>query len=112
MYLQVGPTGTAQPTDPAAALENQFFRANVDPSSRYILPMPGGINGTRLHPSDSSFTNMLLAGDWTLNGVNAGCAESAITSGMLVSRALVGEPRDATFTDYFYQFGAPTPLAE
>ena len=107
----MGSTATA-PADPAAALETQFFRANVDPSARYILPMPGGINGTRLHPAGSSFANMLIAGDWTLNGVNAGCAESAITSGMLASRALVGEPRDETFTDYFLQFGAPAPLHE
>ena len=58
-----------------------------------------------LHPAARTFGNLLLAGDWTLNGVNAGCAESAITSGMLASREVVGEPRDHLFTDYFLQAG-------
>ena len=67
----------------------------------------GAIGGTRLHPAGSTFNHLWLAGDWTLNGLNAGCAEAAITSGMLASRALAGEPRDATFTDYFGQAGQP-----
>ena len=79
--------------------------------ARPCAPTPLTPIRTSAQPSDSSFSNMLLAGDWTLNGVNAGCAESAITSGMLASRALVGEPRDETFADYFFQFGEPTPLA-
>jgi len=28
---------------------------------------------------------MLLAGDWTHNGLDSGCAEAAVTSGMLAS---------------------------
>ena len=103
--LLVGGDGKRKFDDVEAALETQYFRANVDPSARYVIPMPGAINGTRLHPAARTFGNMLLAGDWTLNGVNAGCAESAITSGMLASREVVGEPRDHVFTDYFLQAG-------
>ena len=95
--------------DKRAAIETQYIRANVDPSARYVLPVPGGIGGTRLHPAKSTFSNMVLAGDWTLNGVNSGCAESAVTSGMLASRALVGAPRDDVFADWFLQFGPPLP---
>ena len=96
--------------DVRAALETQYYRANVDPSARYNLPMPGGISGTRLYPAARApFQNVLVVGDWTLNGVNAGCAESAITSGMLAARELIGVPRDSVFTDYFMQAGEWEP---
>jgi hypothetical protein len=93
--------------DKSDAIERQYFRANVDPSARYVISPPGAIGGTRLHPAGSTFNHLWLAGDWTLNGLNAGCAEAATTSGILASRALAGEPRDATFTDYFGQAGQP-----
>ena len=95
--------------DKACAIESQYFRSNVDPSDRYVLSPAAKIGGTRLHPARSTFAHLWLAGDWTLTGINAGCAEAAITSGMLAARALGGEPRDAQFTDYFLQFGAPEP---
>jgi len=100
-------TGSAAADDHAAVLASQYVRANVNPAERYVLSSPGKIGGTRLHPARSPFANLWLAGDWTLSGVNSGCAEAAITSGMLVARGLVGEPRDTKYTDYFYQFGPP-----
>ena len=85
------------------------MRANVNPAERYVLSPAGQIGGTRIHPARAPFGGLLLAGDWTLTAVNSGCAEAAITSGMLVARAVTGEPRDDVYTDYFYQFGPPMP---
>jgi hypothetical protein len=38
--------------------------------------------------------NLYLAGDWTKNGLDAGCVEAAVTSGMLCSRAITGQPTE------------------
>jgi len=35
-------------------------------------------------------SNLVLAGDWTDNGFNAGCLEAAITSGRMAARAVIG----------------------
>jgi len=39
------------------------------------------------------FLNLYIAGDWTLNGFNAGCVEAAVTSGLMACRALCGSPK-------------------
>jgi uncharacterized protein with NAD-binding domain and iron-sulfur cluster len=82
--------------DPSGAsgtdrLRSQFFRANIDPSERYVLSVPGSAK-LRLHPGDSGFENLFLAGDWTENGLNVGCVEAAVTSGMLAANAICGVP--------------------
>jgi uncharacterized protein with NAD-binding domain and iron-sulfur cluster len=46
----------------------------------------------RLRSDQSGFTNLYLAGDWTRNGLNAGCVEAAVMSGMQASRAICGSP--------------------
>jgi uncharacterized protein with NAD-binding domain and iron-sulfur cluster len=48
----------------------------------------------RLKPGDSGFSNLVMAGDWTYNAVNAGCVEAAVTSGMAASRFLCGYPAE------------------
>ena len=70
----------------AARFDAQFWRANIDPTERYVLSIPGGIS-KRLPPGDSDFTNLVLAGDWTRTTLNGGCAEAAIESGMLAAQA-------------------------
>ena len=73
--------------------DRQYWRANVAPSERYVLSVKGSTS-YRL-PSDSSgFDNLYLAGDWTYNGLNAGCVEAASMSGMQVSRAICGQPAE------------------
>jgi uncharacterized protein with NAD-binding domain and iron-sulfur cluster len=72
-------------------LKTQFWRANIDPSERYVLSIPGTAR-FRLHPGDSGFDNLFLAGDWTECGLNAGCVEAAVTSGMLAANAICGIP--------------------
>jgi len=75
-----------------ARLDAQFWRANINPSERYVLSLPGTAVH-RLHPAQSGFKNLVLAGDWTFNYLNAGCVEAAVISGRLASRALCGDPK-------------------
>ena len=72
-----------------ARLQGHFFRANVEPSDRYTLSLPGTI-GSRLRADDSGVENLFLAGDWIDNGFNAGCVEATVMSGMLCARAITG----------------------
>lgn len=66
----------------------QYWRANVNPSDHYVLSVPGS-SQYRLAAGDSGFANLILAGDWTLNGMNAGSVEAAATSGILAAHALL-----------------------
>lgn len=71
----------------------QYIRVNVDPSERYVLSVPKS-TFYRLKPGDSGFSNLVMAGDWTYNAVNAGCVEAAVTSGMAASRFICGYPAE------------------
>jgi len=69
----------------------QFWRANIDPSERYVLSVKGS-TAYRLRADESGFANLYLAGDWTRNGLNAGCVEAAVISGLQAARAICGQP--------------------
>lgn len=72
-----------------ARLESQFWKANIDPSERYVLSVTGS-SQFRLSSGSSGFTNFFLAGDWTDNGiVNAGCMEAGALSGIQAAQALL-----------------------
>ncbi len=71
----------------ARRLTSQYVRANVDPSDRYVQSLPGS-GAFRLKPGDSGFRNLVVAGDWTDCGLNAGCVEAATRSGILAARAI------------------------
>ena len=73
-------------------IDSQFLRANIDPTERYVTSPPGS-GKHRLKAWDSGFDNVVVAGDWIYTGVNFGCAEGTITSGLLASHALSGYPR-------------------
>jgi uncharacterized protein with NAD-binding domain and iron-sulfur cluster len=75
-----------------ARLEAQFFRANFQPTERYVLTRAGSV-ASRLRSDESGFSNLKLAGDWTRNGIDGGSVEAAVTSGMQASRAICGSPR-------------------
>ena len=77
----------------AARADGQYYRLNIDPSERYVLSVAGSTK-YRLKPGESGFTNLFLAGDWTLNGLNVGCVESATLGGVEASRAISGFPTD------------------
>jgi len=75
----------------AARFDAQFWRANVDPSERYVLSLPG-TGRHRIKPGDTGFDNLVIAGDWTDCGLNAGCVEGAVMSGRLAAHAVSGAP--------------------
>ena len=83
-----------------ARLDSQYWRANVDPSDRYVQSLPG-TDHLRLRSDDSGFANMVLAGDWTDNGLNAGCIEAAVMSGLKAANAILGrEPKTGVLGIY------------
>ena len=48
----------------------QYWTANVNPSDRYSLSLPG-TSGDRISPLDATYDNLVVAGDWTACGFNA-----------------------------------------
>jgi uncharacterized protein with NAD-binding domain and iron-sulfur cluster len=74
-----------------ARLDSQFWRANIDPSDRYVQSLPG-TDRLRLRADRSGYANLFLAGDWTDNGLNAGCIEGAVLSGLQAANAVIGRP--------------------
>lgn len=90
------------PADPDAAhqdedgadrhhFDSQFWTANVNPTDRYVLSLPGTLR-CRISPLDPTYDNLTVAGDWTANGHNEACVESAVMSGRLAAHALSGSP--------------------
>ncbi len=75
-----------------AALATQHASVNIDPSDRYVQSVPGS-DKHRLRPDESGYDNLVLAGDWTDCGLNAGCIEAAVMSGLIAANALLGRHR-------------------
>ncbi len=105
--------------DPGAGgmWETQYFRANYEPTERYVLSVPGS-TGARLRSDRSGFRNLWLAGDWTYTGINAGCVEAAAMSGLRAAAGLagvpaviVGEPSDGSVTDVLRPGPTAPPMA-
>ncbi len=72
---------------------SKFLRANIDPTERYVLSVAGSTK-YRLRANESGLGNVVLAGDWTHNGFNAGCVEAAAMSGIQAANAIEGKPLD------------------
>jgi hypothetical protein len=72
-------------------LGEQHFVAATDPSDRYVQSLPG-TDRHRLRPDQSGLANLVLAGDWTDCGLNAGCIEAAVLSGLQAANAVQGRP--------------------
>ena len=83
----------------AERLEAQFWRANINPSDRYVQSRPG-TSRFRLSPGESGYDNLVLAGDWTDSGFNAGCIEAATISGLLAARAIIGDERTSDIVGF------------
>ncbi|MDF2496092.1 MAG: hypothetical protein K0S66_3026 [Sphingomonas sp.] len=79
--------------------EGFYWRANVAASDRYTLCLPGSTRW-RISPLALDFDNLTVAGDWTANGLNTGCIEAAVMSGMLASNALSGSPPLASIVGF------------
>ena len=77
--------------DDETRLDGQYLRANVDPSDRYVLSLPG-TGRYRLRADESGYGNLALAGDWIDSSLNAGCIEAAVVSGIQAANAVLGRP--------------------
>jgi uncharacterized protein with NAD-binding domain and iron-sulfur cluster len=73
------------------AFDGQYWVANVNPSDRYVLSLPGSIK-YRISPLDYTYDNLTITGDWTNCSFNVGCVEAAVMSGRLAAHALSGFP--------------------
>ena len=76
----------------AERFDSQYWRANFEATERYVLSVKGSTK-YRLKAHQTDFPNLYLAGDWTNNGLNAGCIEATVMSGMQASRAICGVPQ-------------------
>jgi uncharacterized protein with NAD-binding domain and iron-sulfur cluster len=81
-----------RPTGGPERFKTQYWTANVNPSDRYTLTLPGTAKD-RISPLDNTYDNLTVAGDWTACGLILGCVESAVISGRLAAHALSGRPR-------------------
>jgi uncharacterized protein with NAD-binding domain and iron-sulfur cluster len=94
-----------------ARLDAQYWTANVDPSDRYVQSPPGSAIH-RLRADEAGYQNLFLAGDWTNCGLNAGCIEAAVLSGLQAANAVRGQPLLAGIAGSWYGLGqvdtAPT----
>jgi len=87
LHAASGATGEAR-------LDDQYWRANIGGSERYVLSPPGTL-AARLAPGDSGYANLYLAGDWVrVAAINAGCMEVAVMAGFGAAAALAGVPDD------------------
>jgi uncharacterized protein with NAD-binding domain and iron-sulfur cluster len=73
------------------AVAATHVQVNREPSERYVLTPPGSIRH-RLHPGRTGFDNLAVCGDWTANGVDLGCIEAAVASGLLCAEAVSATP--------------------
>jgi uncharacterized protein with NAD-binding domain and iron-sulfur cluster len=83
-----------------AALATQHVSVNVDPSDRYVQSVPG-TERYRLRPDESGYDNLVLTGDWTDSGMNAGCIEAAVVSGLEAANAVLGRHRFHRIRGYY-----------
>lgn len=73
----------------AVATASRHVRVNATGSDRYTLSLPKSIR-YRISPLARPVLNMTIAGDWTACGLDAGCIEAAVMSGMLAAHAITG----------------------
>jgi len=69
----------------------QFWIANVNPTDRYVLSLPGTVHN-RISPLDDTYDNLTVVGDWTECGLNLGCVEAAVMSGRLAAHHVSQKP--------------------
>jgi uncharacterized protein with NAD-binding domain and iron-sulfur cluster len=87
------------PSADEARFGTQFWVANVNPTDRYTLAVPGS-SRYRISPLDLTYDNLTIAGDWTDCGVNTGCVEAAVISGRLAAHAIARSPELADIVGY------------
>jgi len=92
--------------------DTQFWRANFQPTERYVLSAAGSIK-YRLRTDESGYNNLFLTGDWINNiGLNGGCIEAATMSGLQAARAVTGAGTPIVGEDDTWLLGQQTQAAE
>jgi hypothetical protein len=81
-------------------LTSEYLSVNIDPSDRYVQSVPGS-DKYRLRPDEGGYDNLVLAGDWTDTGINAGCIEAAVVSGLQAANAVGGRGRYYRIRGYY-----------
>ena len=84
--------------------DQQFWRANIDPTERYVTSPPGS-TAARLKAWGSGLSNLVLAGDWIYTGLNVGSVEGTVMGGRLASYAVSGYPALKDIVGYPVQQG-------
>jgi len=87
------------------AAPDDFMIYSTDPSDRYVQSPPGSTIH-RLRADEAGYQNLFLAGDWTNCGLNAGCIEAAVLSGLQAANAVRGRPLLAGIAGSWYGLGA------
>jgi len=83
----------------AARLEQQYVSANVSPTDRFTLTLPGSTK-FRISPLDATYDNLTIVGDWTACGFNEACVEAAVMSGRLGAHAIARLPKLEAIVGY------------
>ncbi len=81
----------------AERINQQYLRANIDPSERYVLSVVDS-SRHRIRTDDTGYSNLFITGDWIQNHFNAGFVECAVTAGILTARAVSGNKAIPIFT--------------
>jgi uncharacterized protein with NAD-binding domain and iron-sulfur cluster len=97
----VPPPGSPPPASNDERLAQQVVRANFQPSDRYVQALAGSTRFRLDAGRSPRFANLSLAGDWTYNGLNVGCVEAAVMSGLLAANDLLGRPHADAVVAYF-----------
>jgi len=81
------------PWTPADPFEDQYYRGNIERSSRYVLMEPGGLKD-RPEPVWLAASNLRFAGDWTKNGIDIPCMEGTVVSARMAAASILGVDPD------------------
>ncbi|HEY2258133.1 MAG TPA: FAD-dependent oxidoreductase [Solirubrobacteraceae bacterium] len=94
--------------DSPDGFDDQYYRANIAGTELYVLT-PAGTVADRIPSDASGFDNLVLAGDWTKNGIDGGCVESAAASGRQAAQKLTGAPAPVPGEHRAWLKAAPEP---
>ena len=91
----IPPRSEADTPEKAIKIVEKEGKSYLEDDTKAWWPKVNPQNGAfdnRLNGGQSGFSNLYLAGDWTRNGINAGCIEACVMSGRIVSNAMTGKP--------------------
>jgi uncharacterized protein with NAD-binding domain and iron-sulfur cluster len=89
-------------TSGTARFDAQYWRANLDPTECCTLSS-AGTTRYRLHPHETGFDNLYLAGEGSRHGFNTTAIEGAVMSGAAASQAICGQPAMIVGYDFLHR---------